>query len=147
MLKLTLIKMENKARSFVAIIIVIATATLLLRFGIEQLIMFNIAKNESLAQTTLKLVSTALENYAKDNRGVFPTTLDSLTQKNQPYLKENYIAKSPLRGYNYSCLRIEPSGYSCSASPTKCLLSGKNIYTITTGGSLVQEKCSEGERE
>jgi len=138
--------MKNiKGRSFVAIMIIVAVTSLLLRFGIEQLIKINIIQNESVAQATLKLISTALENYAKDNRAAFPSSLSLLVRSNPAYLDQDYISKSPIRGYEYSCSRLEPSGYACSAAPIKCDLSGRAIYTITTGGSLVLEECSKKE--
>lgn len=134
-----------KGRSFVAIMIIVAVTSLLLRFGIEQIIKINILQNESVAQATLKLISTALENFAKDNRSSYPLSLSLLARSAPAYLDQDYISKSPIRGYEYSCLRLEPSGYACSAAPIKCNLSGKAIYTITTGGSLVLEECSKKE--
>ncbi len=134
-----------KARSFVMIMIVVAVCALVLRVFIESLIKINIAQNESNASSTLKLISTALENYAQDHLGAFPSNLSVLTQTTPPYLDKDYIAQSPLKGYNYSCLRLEPSGYSCSASPTRCKLTGNMVYTITTGGSLISEVCETKE--
>jgi len=136
---------NTKARSFVAIMIALAVSSLLLRIAIEKIIKINISQNESNAQTTLKLISTAIENYAQDHLGVFPVNLSVLTQNHPPYLDKDYIAQTPLKGYNYSCPRFEPSGYSCSAIPVKCQLTGKMIYTITTGGLLISEECSKKE--
>lgn len=138
--------MKNiRGLTFVAIMIIIAICALLLRFLITQIIKINIEQNESNAQATLKLISTALENYAKDNQGVFPLSFSLLTQAIPPYLDRDYIVSSPLRGYNYSCLRLEPSGYSCSANPTRCKLTGNTVYTITSGGLLLSEECSSKE--
>jgi competence protein ComGC len=136
---------NKKARSFVTIMLVIAVCALVLRVLIERLIKINITQNESGALITLKLISTALENYAKDHLGSYPNSLSILTKDNPPYLDKDYLVKSPLKGYNYSCLRIEPSGYSCSASPTNCKLTGNTVYTITTGGSLISEGCEKKE--
>jgi len=125
--------------------VTIAVATLVLRIAIERIIKINIVQNESNAQSTLKLISTALENYAKDHQGVFPSNFSDLTQKNPHYLGTDYIAESPVKGYNYNCSRLEPSGYSCSAMPVGCKLSGKIIYTVTTGGVFVSEECTKKE--
>lgn len=125
--------------------IVIATCALLLRIVIDRVIKINIAQNESTAQGTLKLISTALENYSNDNRGVYPDNLSVLTEPSPPYLDKDYITQSPFKGYNYSCLRMEASGYSCSAQPTRCRLTGNLVYNITTGGILVSEECSKKE--
>lgn len=135
----------KRGRSFVIIMVVIAICALVLRFGIEELIKINITQNESNASGTLKLISTALENYAKDHSGSFPTSLSLLTKDNPPYLDKDYIAESPIRGYNFGCGRLEISGYSCLATPIKCKLSGKMIYTVTTGGLLISEECTKKE--
>ena len=125
--------------------IVIATCALLLRIVIDRVIKINIAQNESTAQGTLKLIATALENYSNDNRGGYPEDLSLLTKPSPPYLDKDYITQSPFKGYNYSCLRLEASGYNCSASPARCKLSGNLVYNITTGGILVSEECNKKE--
>ena len=136
---------DTKARSFVAIIVIIAVSSLILRVAVEQIIKINISQNESYASSTLKLISTALENYAQDHLGAFPQDISALTQTRPAYLDKDYIVSSPVKGYNYSCARLEASGYSCIAGPTKCGLTGNMIYTITTGGLLISEKCGEKE--
>lgn len=137
---------DNRARSFVTIMIIIGIFSLILRVAIEQIIKINIAQNESDASATLKLLSTALENYAQNNHGVFPQNIAVLTQSRPAYLDKDYVVSSPMKGYNYSCPRIEPSGYSCYAGPTRCKLSGNMVYTITSGGLLVSEECSRKEQ-
>ncbi len=135
----------KKARSFVTIMIVIAVSALLLRIAIEEMIKINADQNDSAAQTTLKFISTALENYAKDNNNVFPEGLISLTQGTSRYLDKDYITLSPVKGYFYSCSKLEPSGYTCSAVPVKCNLTGRMSYTVSTGGLFVSEKCEKKE--
>ncbi|MFH0791065.1 MAG: hypothetical protein V2A64_05475 [Candidatus Omnitrophota bacterium] len=132
---------DIRARSFVTIMVFIAFSTLVLRIAIEQIVKFNITQNESSAEASLKLISAALENYAKDNQGVFPTNLAVLAQTTPSYLDASYINQSPLKGYSYNCFKLEQTGYNCSAVPTKCRLTGNIIYTITTGGALVSEAC------
>ena len=127
------------------IMIIIAFLALLLRFAIDRIIKFNIVQNESNAQSMLKLISVALENFAKDNQGIYPTNLSVLTKSKPAYLDKDYILQSPSKGYNFGCLRLEPSGYSCSASPVRCKLNGTRVYTITTGGLFVSEECERKE--
>jgi type II secretory pathway pseudopilin PulG len=135
----------KSAKSFVTIMIVIAVLALVLRIIIERVIDFNIAQNESNTQGALKLISAALENYAKNNQGTYPSSISILTRTKPPYLDKDYITQSPAKGYNFSCQRLEASGYSCNASPTRCKLTGKAVYTITTGGVLVSEECEKKE--
>jgi competence protein ComGC len=134
---------DNKGKSFVTIMVIIAVCAFCLRIVIDRVIKLNIAQNESNAQGTLKLISAALESYARDNRGIYPVSLSTLTKPSPPYLDKDYITQSQLKGYNYSCSRLEPSGYSCYAGPTKCKLSGNTIYNITTGSLLVSEACEK----
>lgn len=138
---------NNKAKSFVAIMIVIALLALVLRIVIEETMKTSIEQNESNAQTTLKLISVALENYAANNKGSFPANLSILTQADFRYLDRDYIAQSPIKGYNYTCSRLESSGYSCSAFPVSCNLTGRMTYLVSTGGLFVSENCSKKEKE
>ncbi|MFH0791521.1 MAG: hypothetical protein V2A64_07830 [Candidatus Omnitrophota bacterium] len=136
---------NNRAKSFVAIMIVIAVCALLLRIVIEQLIKINMAQNESHVSVALKQVSAALENYADGNQDVYPQSLSILTDTKSPYLDKDYFTKSPFRGYNFSCPRLEAGGYSCYASPVRCKLTGNMVYTISTGSLLVSEGCEKKE--
>lgn len=136
---------NKKAKSFVTIMIVIALFAFLLRFLIERVIKINISQNESNASVTLKLIAAALENYADEKSGMYPQNLSFLTKANPAYLNKDYISESPIKGYYYACSRLEPTGYSYSATPVKCGLSGNLAFTITTGGILVSEKCEKKE--
>ncbi|MDI6758718.1 MAG: hypothetical protein QMD94_03485 [Candidatus Omnitrophota bacterium] len=134
----------TKAKSFVIIMLVISVLAVILRFGIKKLIEVNIARNESSAQLTLKLISTALENYANSHNSVYPESLSNLTESKPPYLEKDYTHQASfLKNYDYNCFRLTPSGYSCSAIPAKCNLTGKISYTISTGGILLSEDCKK----
>ena len=132
---------NTRGRNFIALITTIAVVSLFLRIAVARIIKFNISQNESVALLTLKLISTALENYAKDNHGAYPATFSALIKTNPSYLDKDYIAESPLKGYNYACSRLDFSGYSCSAIPVKCNITAKLNYTVTTGALLVSESC------
>lgn len=136
---------NRKGISFITIMVTIAIFALVLRFAIDKVIKITVEQNDTNAQTTLKLISAALENYAKNNSGVFPDALSVLIKNDPPYLDKDYINKSPVRGYEYNCSRLEASGYSCSAAPIKCGLTGTMFYTVTTGGLVVSEACAKGE--
>jgi hypothetical protein len=136
---------DKTAKSFVMMMIIIALSALLVRTAIEALININLAQNESDAQGTLKLIAASLENYANDNHNKYPAKFSVLTQSRPPYLDKDYVSQSPVKGYNYGCLRLESSGYSCYARPASCGLTGKLTYTITTGSLLVQEACKKSE--
>ena len=133
---------NNKGRNFIALMLVIAFTALLLRITIDQVISINVTQNESNASANLKLIATAIENYAKNHSGTFPTSISSLTQTDPAYLDRDYVGLAPLKGYNYTCPRLDASGYNCYASPTHCSLSGGKIFNISTGALFVSEDCS-----
>jgi type II secretory pathway pseudopilin PulG len=138
---------QDKARSFVVIMIAVAIVSLALRILIDKIIKLSIAQNESRASLALKLISTALENYAKDNQGLYPNNLAALRNAQPAYLDQDYILSPTFKGYVYNCSRLQESGYSCAASPIKCNLTGNNVFIISTGGLLVQEGCIKKEAE
>jgi competence protein ComGC len=140
--------MKNKVgKSFVMIMVIIAICALLLRIAVKEIIKLNITQNESHALDIIKLISTALENYAKDNHGTFPTNFSLLTQGKPAYLDKDYINISPFRGYIFDCSKLEAGGYSCTATPMKCKLSGNMVYNVITGGILISDECSKREKE
>lgn len=135
--------MNKKARSFVTIMIAVAVSALLLRLAIHKIIIYNIEQNQRIAQSNLKLLSTALENYAKDNKGVYPANTAELTGAKPVYLERDYLAAPSVRGYEYDCQRLDPAGYNCSAAPANCKLSGKMVYAVSTGGLIIAESCDK----
>ncbi len=124
-----------------SIMIVVAFSALLLRLGIHKIIIYNIQQNQYLAQGNLKLFSTALENYAKDNQLAYPVNIKQLTEGNPVYLEKDYLAVSAIRGYEYDCQRLDKLGYNCSATPVNCQLTGRVIYTVSTGGLIITQSC------
>jgi hypothetical protein len=135
--------MNLKARSFVSIMIFVAFTALLLRIFIHKVIIYNIEQNQSLAQSNLKLFSTALENYALAKQGAYPTNIKQLTESKPVYLQRDYLAVSSIKGYEYDCKRLDASGYNCSAAPVNCRLTGKSVYTVSTGGLIITESCDQ----
>jgi hypothetical protein len=135
--------LNSKARSFVTIMLVVALSALLLRSAIHRIIVYKIEQNQLLAQVNLKLFSTAMENYAKDNNNLYPTSVDLLTKNKPVYLERDYLATTSVRGYEYDCQRLEATGYNCTASPVNCQLTGKMVYSVSTGGLIMAESCDK----
>lgn len=136
---------DKSGISLILVMITIAVFALILRLAIEQIVKLNIQQNETNAFATLKLISVAIENYAKDHQGTYPLHLSSLLQSKPAYLDRDYAVNSLVKGYSYTCSRLEAASYSCSAAPVKCKLSGKKIFTISTGGILASEECGKKE--
>ena len=140
-----MLKMNTRAKSFVVIMIVISLSLLFLRIIAEKIINITCIQNESNAQSTLRLISAALENYAKDNQGVYPGKVSVLVEAKPAYLDRDYITQPPVKGYTYNCSRLDASGYNCYAFPLRCGLTGKTAFTVTTGSLLISENCEEAE--
>jgi type II secretory pathway pseudopilin PulG len=136
-----------KAKSFVLIMVVIAIVALVLRFGIQEIIEASFEQNELAAQATLKLISASLENYAKDHAQAFPTDFSLLAKTSPPYLDKDYVKISPLKGYVYTCPRLDAAGYRCLATPSRCGLTGKKAFTVSTGNLFISEDCAKKEEE
>ena len=136
---------NNRGNNFITIMVIIAISAVLLRVIAVRIIERNTAQNKSSAQGTIKLIAIALENYAKDNKGSYPLAFQSLIQSKPSYIDKDYVTISPVNGYTYSCLRLDSSGYNCSAIPTICKVTGNTVFTITTGGLLVSEECDKKE--
>lgn len=139
--------LKEQGKSFVVIMLVIAISAFVLRVSLEKIVKFSISSNESNASATLRIISVALENYAKDNRGAYPTNLSALVQGKPAYLDKDYLKQSPLmgyiQGYVYNCSRLDTLGYNCSAVPLKCGLTGKLVYKVSTAGLIISEECDK----
>jgi len=135
--------LNRAARSFVTIMVVVALSALLLRLGLHQIIIYRIKQDQLLAQVNLKLLSTAMENYAKDNKNIYPTSIDLLIKHDPVYLERDYLAATSVRGYEYDCQHLDATGYNCTASPVNCQLTGKMVYTVSTGGLIMAQSCDK----
>ncbi len=123
--------------------VIIALSALLLRIAIEKVLVITCAQNEAAAQASLKAMATALDNYARDHKGIYPRSTAALVKSEPIYLDRDYIAESPMKGYIYNCARLDESGYSCYAFPQRCGFSGNLSFTVTTGNLLISENCRE----
>lgn len=123
---------------FIFIGIIALVASLLLKWTFES----KVKENERQAFTTLKtIVSTALENYAKDHNGTYPASEKDLVSLNQTYLNRMYNGQVT-NGYAYK-LELSPGGYNLQAVPVTCGAAGtgRTAYTVTTGGIVKESLC------
>ena len=123
--------------------VVIALSAALLRLAIQRIIIYQIRQNQLQAQVNLKLFSTAMENYAQDNKNVYPASIDLLINHDPVYLERDYLAATSVRGYEYDCQKLDETGYHCTAAPTNCKLTGNVIYSVTTGCLIMAQDCEE----
>ena len=90
--------------------------------------------NNSIAQTTLKTISTALETYVIVNNR-YPSDTDLLLSDAPPYLQTDFFDGQPHSGFNYTADTLTDYTYSITAAPLNAN-QGTRSFTMTTGGVL-----------
>ena len=127
--------MSKKAFTLVEIMIVVAIIALLAAIAIPNLLRAKMSSNDSLAQSTIRALSTATETYVTKNNGIYPSDISDLTGVTPPYISRDYCSAT-LAGYQYSCTNTPSVGYTYVAEPSLIGTTGTTTYTITTGGVL-----------
>jgi len=90
--------------------------------------------NDSLAQATLRTLSTAAETYATSHGGQYPTSMKLLTDDSAPYINADYCNKTE-SGFIYTCY-MDNEGYTFTATPVTAGETGSTTYSISTGGVM-----------
>ena len=128
--------------------IVVAIIALLAAIAIPNLLRARMSSNDALAKATLRAISTACESYGTANNGNYPVAvggnLSVLTTATPPYLNTDYVATSPVSGYNYAITTMTAAGYTVTATPVGCNSTGSLNASITTGGVLTAPNCVAG---
>lgn len=123
----------------VAIIIAAVVPILLLitAIAIPNFARARLLANEAVAQSLVKNISGAIENYASLNKGNYPVSEYDL--KYPPGSAVSYNNKT-INGYNYS-LNLHSDSYGIVASPEKCGISGTKVFIVETGGKITEKDC------
>lgn len=128
-------KSRNSGFTLVEIMVTVAIIALLAAIAIPNLNRSKVAANESAAQTTLKSISFALENYyAINNR--YPPDTNSLLGAAPPYLNKDYFTGTT-NGYTYTSNTLTDYTYLITAAPVSAT-TGTTTFTIATGAVLSQ---------
>ena len=90
--------------------------------------------NDSIAQATLKTISSALETYMINNNA-YPPDTDSLRASTPPYLQTDFFDGQPHSGFNYTADTLTGYTYGISAAPISAS-HGTRSFTMSTGGVL-----------
>lgn len=124
--------MKKYGFTLVEVMVVVAIIAFLAAIAIPNLIRARTQANESSAQSTLKSIATALENYYALNNA-YPLTTSVLLGASPPYLNVDYF-NGAHNGYTYSN-SLAAYTYVITAAPTSSS-SGTHSYTISTGAVL-----------
>ena len=125
--------MNKKGFTLIEILIVIAILAILTMIAIPNILRVRMLANDAIAQTTLKTISKAIEQFLINN-STYPASVDELTTATPPYLNQNYFVGTRA-GFTYSST-LTPGTYSIVATPVSVGQSGTTIFTVTTGGVL-----------
>lgn len=90
--------------------------------------------NDSIAQTTLKTISTALESYTLV-RGAYPNDTDLLLANAPPYLQTDFFDGQAHSGFTYTADTLTDYTYAITATPFSSN-HGTRSFTMSTGGVL-----------
>lgn len=93
-----------------------------------------LSANDSIAQTTLKTISNALETYMINN-GAYPLDTDSLRAGAPPYLQTDFFDGQPHSGFTYTADTLTGYTYAITAAPLGAN-QGTRSFTMSTGGVL-----------
>lgn len=133
-------KKSLSAPLVVAIIIAAVVPILLLitAIAIPNFARARLLANEAIAQSLVKNISGAIENYASLNKGKYPVSEYDVKYPAGSALSYN---NKTVNGYNYS-LNLHSDSYGIVASPEKCGISGTRVFIVETGAKITEKDCS-----
>jgi len=109
---------------------------LLAAIAIPNLLRARLNANEAAVQATLKNMSTALEAYAAEHNGQFPSSESEFFNSSSA----QGFKKEAVSGYALSFV-LQPDEYKIIAVPKDCNISGVKEFTVEKGGVFSVSEC------
>ncbi|MEW5895475.1 MAG: prepilin-type N-terminal cleavage/methylation domain-containing protein [Candidatus Omnitrophota bacterium] len=127
-------KKNRQGFTLVEIMIVVAIIALLAVIAIPNLMRARVSANDALAQSTLRTLATAVQNFAADNNGTFPADLGVLATATPPYTNVNYATNATQSGFTYAYVAATNT---ITATPATCGTTGSRVFTINTQSAAI----------
>lgn len=127
--------------TLVEIMIVVAIIALLAVIAIPNLMRARVSANDALAQSTLRTIATAAQNYAADQSdAAFPTDFATMYTASPQYTTKDYTGT--ISGFNYSFSGGGNTGdFTITATPATCGSTGSKTCTISAAGAISCVDC------
>ena len=136
------IKPPSLPAPLIVVILIVALLPMIALFAaiaIPNLLRARLVANESVAEASLKTISSAIESYAAAHEGRYPSNEYDLVYTTPAYLPRAFNNKTT-QGYDYS-LKLDPNGYEILASPSVCSVTGIKTFIGETGGKISNKNC------
>ncbi len=133
--------LKGKGFAIAGIALGVMCLTILPMMAIPGLLRARIKANETATKETVKIISSAIENYKAAHNGLYPLSEEDLLSSTPPYLAKSYDKKT-IYGYKYS-LDLSPTEYEVVATPKNCHMEGEKIFIVRTGQELTEMNCNK----
>ncbi len=136
------VKPSSLPAPLIAAIVIVAILPVMALFAaiaIPSILKARLTANETMAETNLKTISSAMESYATAHEGRYPIGESDLTNATPPYLSKSFNNKT-LQGYSYS-FTLDANSYQILAAPIECGMTGTRVFIGETGGKVSDKDC------
>ncbi len=131
--------LKGRGKAIAGILLGVAWLVILPLLAMPRMLRARINANEIRTRETVRIISTALENYKAANNGNYPLYESDLMSSTPPYLTRSYD-REIIQGYKYA-LDLSSSGYEITAAPKNCHAQGDKIFIARAGQELTETDC------
>ena len=133
-------KPKEKGVTFVEVMSAMAVVGLVAALSMPNLMRMQIRINEGRAQSALRTIAAALNDYrANQNPPSYPSGLSVLAQGDPPYLTQelvNATGSNTFQGYQFMYHRLNSNEFILVATPPSDAPSGIAVYRFITRGEV-----------
>lgn len=126
-------------------IILLPIIAILAAIAIPNFLRARMSANDNVTTAEVKVISAALETYAADNQGKYPTSENEAIKSANPYFVKSYKSEEGVYGHKYS-FTLGEAGYEINAVPVSCGVTANKIITVKTKGEVSTTDCVEAPR-